>query len=213
MATTTKTLTPTNQTITLPDMTERPDASVLVDGIGKDADAINALSDQIAKFDGSTTPYAGGQNPNNYTAPGVFHIGISADYSPTGSAIYGVLFVNRGTSGLIVQEFRSTNAKYYKRIKINSSTNWYGWQEMALSDQFASFLHVEELTYDSSNGYFPVTGIPRNGMQICVSARNISTGAIYILWYSHTQRAFRVGATISGNPPANGENVAVQFIQ
>jgi len=48
MATTSKTLTPTNQTITLPDMTERPDASVLVDGIGKDADAINALSDQMA---------------------------------------------------------------------------------------------------------------------------------------------------------------------
>jgi len=50
MATTTKTLTPTNQTITLPDMTERPNASVLVDGIGKDADAINALSEQIANF-------------------------------------------------------------------------------------------------------------------------------------------------------------------
>ena len=49
MATTTKTLTPTNQTITLPDMTERPNASVLVDGIGKDADAINALSEQITK--------------------------------------------------------------------------------------------------------------------------------------------------------------------
>lgn len=48
MATTTKTLTPTNQTITLPDMTERPNASVLVDGIGKDADAINALSEHIA---------------------------------------------------------------------------------------------------------------------------------------------------------------------
>ena len=50
MATTTKTLTPTNQTITLPDMTERPNASVLVDGIGKDADAINALSEQIASL-------------------------------------------------------------------------------------------------------------------------------------------------------------------
>ena len=50
MATTTKTLTPTNQTITLPDMTERPNASVLVDGIGKDADAINALSEQIANL-------------------------------------------------------------------------------------------------------------------------------------------------------------------
>ena len=83
----------------------------------------------------------------------------------------------------------------------------------ALSDQIATYLHVEELTYDSTNGYFPVTGIPRDGMQICVPARNISTGAIYILWYSHTQRAFRVGATVSGNAPANGEKVAVQFIQ
>jgi len=52
MATTTKTLTPTNQTITLPDMTERPDANVLVDGIGKDADAINALSDQMSTYTG-----------------------------------------------------------------------------------------------------------------------------------------------------------------
>jgi hypothetical protein len=56
MATTTKTLTPTNQTITLPDMTERPDASVLVDGIGKDADAINALASNIpASIQGTVT--------------------------------------------------------------------------------------------------------------------------------------------------------------
>lgn len=48
MATTTKTLTPTGQTITLPDMTEKPNASVLVDGIGKDADAINALNSKIS---------------------------------------------------------------------------------------------------------------------------------------------------------------------
>lgn len=65
MATTTKTLTPTNQTITLPDMTERPNASVLVDGIGKDADAINALSEQIAnkiKFmDVEITPGSAGE--------------------------------------------------------------------------------------------------------------------------------------------------------
>ena len=47
MATTTKTLTPTNQTITLPDMTERPNASVLVDGIGKEADAIEAAVEKV----------------------------------------------------------------------------------------------------------------------------------------------------------------------
>ncbi len=44
MATSTKTLNPTNQTITIPDMTERPNVSLLTDGIGKEADAINALN-------------------------------------------------------------------------------------------------------------------------------------------------------------------------
>ena len=82
MATTTKTLTPTNQTITLPDMTERPNASVLVDGIGKDADAINALSEQIgnkadytyitatSSYDVQTTDAASAlfsALPNNYS--------------------------------------------------------------------------------------------------------------------------------------------------
>ena len=62
MATTTKTLTPTNQTVTLPDMTERPNASVLVDGIGKEADAINALSEHMikAKAFTATTNIGGG---------------------------------------------------------------------------------------------------------------------------------------------------------
>jgi len=60
MATTTKTLTPTNQTITLPDMTERPNASVLVDGIGKDADAINALSEQLTTQSVTSIPHNSG---------------------------------------------------------------------------------------------------------------------------------------------------------
>ena len=54
MATTSKTLAPTNQTITIPDMTERPNASVLTDAIGKEADAINALNSNIQlKYDTS----------------------------------------------------------------------------------------------------------------------------------------------------------------
>ena len=55
MATSTKTLTPTNQTITIPDMTERPNASVLTDGIGKEADAINALNSNLAVKTGTFT--------------------------------------------------------------------------------------------------------------------------------------------------------------
>jgi len=69
MATTTKTLTPTNQTITLPDMTERPDASVLVDGIGKDADAINALSNQIYSRTFSYSNYRGDVTTYEITLP------------------------------------------------------------------------------------------------------------------------------------------------
>ena len=50
MATSTKTLTPTNQTITIPDMTERPNVSLLTDGIGKEADAINALNSNFGSL-------------------------------------------------------------------------------------------------------------------------------------------------------------------
>lgn len=50
MAVATKTLTPTGQVVSLPDMTEKPNASVLVDGIGKSADAINALNTNHGKI-------------------------------------------------------------------------------------------------------------------------------------------------------------------
>ena len=44
---TTKTLTPTNQTISIPELTDAPDMSVASDALGKEADAINALNTQI----------------------------------------------------------------------------------------------------------------------------------------------------------------------
>lgn len=45
---TSKTLTPTNETIQIPAMTDAPDASVFSNCIDKEADAINALNSKLA---------------------------------------------------------------------------------------------------------------------------------------------------------------------
>lgn len=47
---TSKTLTPTNETISIPAMTDQPDASVFSNCIDKEADAINTLNSQIANL-------------------------------------------------------------------------------------------------------------------------------------------------------------------
>lgn len=46
---TSKTLTPTNETIQIPAMTDAPDASVFSNCIDKEADAINALNSKLTK--------------------------------------------------------------------------------------------------------------------------------------------------------------------
>lgn len=62
---TSKTLTPTNETIQIPAMTDAPDASVFSNCIDKEADAINALNSNIAN------------NYTDYDLTGKYHIRIS----------------------------------------------------------------------------------------------------------------------------------------
>jgi hypothetical protein len=102
MATTTKTLAPTGQTVTLPDMTERPNSSILVDGIGKDADAINALNTQMTK---------------HLTMNGV---GTSVTFQCTGaisSKQYAVLVI--GVNDVVLAIIHSSN---YSAISIKTGT-------------------------------------------------------------------------------------------
>ena len=47
---TSKTLTPTNVTISIPAMTDSPDASVFSNCVDKEADAINSLNSKISKI-------------------------------------------------------------------------------------------------------------------------------------------------------------------
>ena len=56
---TSKTLTPTNVTIQIPAFADKPDQRVNSNCIDKEADAINALSDQIANISKGTFRYMG----------------------------------------------------------------------------------------------------------------------------------------------------------
>jgi hypothetical protein len=101
MATTTKTLTPTNQTITLPDMTERPDASVLVTDIGRNTDAINAVHGKLGDFTMKRLTTSGSSNntlkiklPESATEYMFFVFGSGSG----GTSINYTLYARRSTS-------------------------------------------------------------------------------------------------------------------
>ena len=59
---TSKTLAPTNVTISIPAMTDAPNASVLANCADKEADAINALNSQKASVSDLTSSVTIGQN-------------------------------------------------------------------------------------------------------------------------------------------------------
>lgn len=67
-------------------------------------------------------------------------------------------------------------------------------------------------SYDASSNVFPIpdTSKPYEGQVVC-AGRNLSTGAIYLLWYDSGSHGFRVGVTVSGNAPSNGESVTIQY--
>ena len=70
------------------------------------------------------------------------------------------------------------------------------------------------ISYSSTDGCFPLdVGTPEAalGAQITTVGRNINNGAVYALWYDSSVRGFRVGGTISGDAPQNGESVYVQY--
>ena len=123
MATTTKTLTPTNQTITLPDMTERPNASVLVDGISKEADAINALNSKISDFEFGQTA----TDADNLTT-GMRYLGSSSGHIPTSHAYYILTFENTGDNGAQMAIRRNASGYIYFRSK--SSGTWGSWYQV-----------------------------------------------------------------------------------
>lgn len=103
---TSKTLAPTNVTISIPAMTDAPNASVLANCADKEADAINALNSQLASTSGGVPKRQAGV----IAAGGSATISLSSDYSAnteyalvalnySGNALGGsaLVFLGRGT--------------------------------------------------------------------------------------------------------------------
>ena len=119
---TSKTLAPTNVTISIPAMTDQPDASVFSNCVDKEADAINALNSQMTNYLKSGT-----NNIGNIIVPG---------YN-TGSGNYIDCFVPCSTGGKTVTAASASSSTLAylptKRISFSSAptitvleTNAYG---------------------------------------------------------------------------------------
>jgi len=98
---TTKTLKPTNVTISIPDFTDQPDQRVNSNCIDKEADAINALSEHIDK-----TCYANHSSATSYTIPlngytsGNYWLALM--YAQTGANSMGLYLIFMNTSDNVI---------------------------------------------------------------------------------------------------------------
>lgn len=80
-----------------------------------------------------------------------------------------------------------------------------------IEDAGYSKMYTASIVYNSTSGYFPLTVYPKTTGQICCIGRNVSTGAIYSLWYDVSVHAFRIATTLSGSAPSNGQGIVVTY--
>lgn len=118
---TSKTLAPTNVTISIPAMTDQPDASVFSNCVDKEADAINALNSQIANKIGSTiigTISSVNSATQKFNIPSSTRtlLILKSSYNESYDA---VIFIYSTTSGGII----STPIYVGSNVTINTGTN------------------------------------------------------------------------------------------
>lgn len=73
------------------------------------------------------------------------------------------------------------------------------------------------LYYNATIQGFPIPTGTRNpnnsgNFQLTLGARNVITGAIYIIWYDWATTSFRMGSIISGNAPTEGQAIDVSYL-
>ena len=90
---TSKTLAPTNVTISIPAMTDQPDASVFSNCVDKEADAINALNSHLGSCSSAngtytTASWAAGETTCSWTAtePGIYIVWASFELADSSIA-------------------------------------------------------------------------------------------------------------------------------
>ena len=120
---TSKTLAPTNVTISIPAMTDAPNASVISNCLDKEADAINALNSQINGY----TTMSNGTNLNTLTTTGNYMVGNIAQMTnaPAACGSSGFFYVSKNST-YIKQEFFG-NLGSTHRFSYDSGSTWTAW--------------------------------------------------------------------------------------
>lgn len=195
---TSKTLSPTNVTISIPAMGDQPDASVFSNCIDKEADAINTLNSQITNvvvdsfssfsalgtvLDGMLTTMQNGGTKNFQISA---QAGVSSPF--VGDTTYfGTIYKSGSNTTFSHVVFRSAS----QSIEIIGRRNAYGWGSW---DQIASASQTEivvpTFTNESSvgtsnlavrsvghivllNGYYTFTNAPTSNVQIATLGNHL----------------------------------------
>ena len=116
---TSKTLAPTNVTISIPAMTDAPNASVLSNCIDKEADAINALNSQIKKIQsGQVTDITLAANaqtevqvslPTNYSGGNAYLAVATLEFYGTANLFSPVLIRDKSANGFVCRIYNSNS--------------------------------------------------------------------------------------------------------
>ena len=139
---TSKTLTPTNVTIQIPEFTDQPDQRVNSNCIDKEADAINSLNTAIGNID----PKRGDLNTISSDTTiigldaGTYQVVLSSGTPVTNGYIpaqYGTLIVNDSGKNYKSYMFVTTGNAVYSRICHKGNSTWYtAWQELVRKNDF-----------------------------------------------------------------------------
>ena len=130
---TSKTLTPTNVTIQIPEFTDQPDQRVNSNCLDKEADAINALNTHIVNdvFTKSPKSIAFTGDLNNVNLIGYyFGQGSSMSNAPYSTSTYYAILAF-GRMQLAFAHSADGSVRLYQRHYINDK--WYAWRYVDLS--------------------------------------------------------------------------------
>ena len=168
---TSKTLTPTNVTIQIPEFTDQPDQRVNSNCIDKEADAINALNTAIGTkvtYDLSDKTYQSGSLKD--LPQGVWRIYSTATDKPLSDNGYCSCIVRDSDNKY--QTFVATGNKVYVRLK--SAGAWESWQQLAPKNETVATYSTSGNTeanvakiwkiYDANLGYCLIVET-RDGVQ------------------------------------------------
>ena len=124
---TSKTLTPTNVTIQIPEFTDQPDQRVNSNCIDKEADAINALNNNIANINTQISIQTKTSiSAKTLTTTGMYFLNAGCTDSASGSAHFMVVYASG--SQIIQIAYLAFENSAYLRSYYNST--WSNWKEL-----------------------------------------------------------------------------------